>query len=75
MAKRPRIPRTNQMISVFKRQLYKSDFKITNVLRIDQNRWKVTVKDPITGKIRTAIVDKSDMRSLRRFKSVVRHQI
>lgn len=75
MVKKAKIPRTNQMVSVFKRQLYKSDFKITNVLKIDQNRWKVTVKDPITGKTKIAIVDKQDTRTLRRFKSVIRHQI
>ena len=73
--KKPKTPKTNQMMSVFKRQLYKSDFKLHRVLKIGQNRWKVTVKDPITGQIRTAIVDKPDMRTLRKFKSVVRHQI
>jgi len=75
MAKRPKIPRTHQMISVFRRQLHKSDWKITGIVRIGQNRWKVTVKDQVTGKTRTAFVDKSDMRSLRKFKSVVRHQV
>ncbi|MBD3263159.1 hypothetical protein GF374_02150 [Candidatus Woesearchaeota archaeon] len=70
-----RVPRTNQMNSVLRKHIYKDGWEIQQINKIRQNRWKVFLKHKQTSKTRTAIIDKKDLRTLRKFKSVIRHQV
>jgi len=73
--KRAKTPRTHQIISVLKRQLYKTDWKVEKLWRIDQNRWKIALRNRSTGREKQIFIDKRDTRSLRRFKAEVRKQV